>query len=275
MERNGKTADLRSDDVRRLRELGLSEYGARAYLAAIKLGKADAKSISTVANVPPSKVYEVLATLEENGLLQVFPEFPKRYGALSLSGYLDALQARHQTMARRIQEEREDILRSFPVQAPREPDTTGDIMVVRGTGRVIDRLRDQLRTAKRSWLVLGVMGTPARYVSALEDVRAAAGRGVKLRFLLPNDLAEGPDATRLGHYAEIRRRNLPAEPHGEHVAIVISDDERALLIHWAASDAHKLAAEDVAILTTERAMVASLKMLIEALWMGAPAIVAR
>src|SRR5688500_16691868 len=91
------------DTLPRLRALGLSEYAARAYLALLKLGKTDAKSVSALARVPPSKIYDVLATLEGAGLLEVFPEFPKKYGPLSIQKHIDRLVSGHRESADRIE----------------------------------------------------------------------------------------------------------------------------------------------------------------------------
>src|SRR5687768_10423906 len=97
------------DSLPRLRLLGQSEYAARAYLALLKLGKTDAKSVSALARVPPSKIYDVLATLEGAGLLEVFPEFPKKYGPLSLEKHIDQLAHHHRERAQTIEDQREDL----------------------------------------------------------------------------------------------------------------------------------------------------------------------
>src|ERR1051325_11701491 len=120
----------------RLRALGLSEYAARAYAATLKLGKSDAKSISTLARVPPSKIYDVLAILEEAGLLEVFPEFPKKYGPRSLEKHIDRLVSGHLASAERIEAERDELLRIFaPRSVPVPVGEEGGAVTLRGRAR--------------------------------------------------------------------------------------------------------------------------------------------
>lgn len=267
--------DERAIAIKTLRELGLSEYAARAYDALLQLGRADAKAISTLARVPPSKVYEVLATLEDNGLLQVFPEFPKQYGAVSLAPYLDKLQRSHLETAQRIEVEREELLRRFtPTPTGEDATRVGEVMVLRGGTRIFERVRTLLQGCDKSWLVLGSLGTLSRYTERAQDLQDARARGVTMRFLLPEAKHGGGEFTLLARYADIRRRILDGRTQGEHVAIIVADDAQAMLIHWGASDAGSAGAADVAIFTDEKAMVGALASLVEALWVTAPPLAA-
>ncbi|HIH31885.1 TPA: TrmB family transcriptional regulator [Candidatus Woesearchaeota archaeon] len=62
-----------------LRELGLSEYEEKAYTTLIKLGKTSASEISRNSQVSYGKIYEVLASLEQKGLIKTIPENTKKF----------------------------------------------------------------------------------------------------------------------------------------------------------------------------------------------------
>ena len=62
-----------------LRELGLSDYEEKAYTILIKLGKTSASEISRNSGVSYGKIYEVLASLEQKGLVKVIPETTKKF----------------------------------------------------------------------------------------------------------------------------------------------------------------------------------------------------
>lgn len=64
-----------------LRELGLSGYEEKAYTALIKLGKTSASEISRNSQVSYGKIYEILASLEQKGLVKVIPEKTKKFVA--------------------------------------------------------------------------------------------------------------------------------------------------------------------------------------------------
>ncbi|MHC1589532.1 MAG: TrmB family transcriptional regulator [Candidatus Hecatellaceae archaeon] len=53
-----------------LKRLGLTEYEAKAYLALLKLGSADAKTLAEASGVPRTRIYDVIHRLERHSLVQ-------------------------------------------------------------------------------------------------------------------------------------------------------------------------------------------------------------
>lgn len=65
-----------------LHEMGLSEYESRAYLGVLQSGMTTAKEISEAADIPQSRVYDVLESLETKGFVTVQPGRPKKFGPI-------------------------------------------------------------------------------------------------------------------------------------------------------------------------------------------------
>ena len=65
-----------------LRSLGLSTYESGAYLALLSLGAAEAHSISSRADIPTGRIYDVLNSLKEMNLVEVQESRPKVYKAV-------------------------------------------------------------------------------------------------------------------------------------------------------------------------------------------------
>jgi sugar-specific transcriptional regulator TrmB len=63
-----------------LREMGLSEYEARAYVSLLRQGTSPAKDVAASADIPQSRVYDVLDSLESKGFVKVQPGRPKQFG---------------------------------------------------------------------------------------------------------------------------------------------------------------------------------------------------
>ena len=61
------------DRDRILRDIGLSEHAARAYLALVELGPAEARDVARKANVPLTKVYTTLHVLALKGFVGLLP----------------------------------------------------------------------------------------------------------------------------------------------------------------------------------------------------------
>jgi len=66
-----------------LRDLGLSEYEARAYRALLKTGPTTAKELSRVSDVPMGRIYDVLNSIEQYNLVRSqSASRPKKYVAV-------------------------------------------------------------------------------------------------------------------------------------------------------------------------------------------------
>ncbi|MEM3943013.1 MAG: helix-turn-helix domain-containing protein [Thermofilaceae archaeon] len=62
-----------------LRRLGLSDYEARAYVALLTMGQLTPAEVSSAANIPYTKTYEVMRRLERKGWVVVVSKSPLIY----------------------------------------------------------------------------------------------------------------------------------------------------------------------------------------------------
>ncbi|WP_197409694.1 TrmB family transcriptional regulator, partial [Haloferax profundi] len=75
-----------------LRDLGLSEYEARAYRALLRTGATTAKELSRASDVPMGRIYDVLNSLEQYHLIRSqAASRPKKYVAVEPDMALDRL----------------------------------------------------------------------------------------------------------------------------------------------------------------------------------------
>lgn len=79
--------------VSKLRELGLSSYGARAFLAILENQPVSATSICKNTNIPDSKIYYALKELEDKKLIMVQHGTPSTYRILGSKQPLSGLQS--------------------------------------------------------------------------------------------------------------------------------------------------------------------------------------
>ncbi|MDP7974584.1 MAG: TrmB family transcriptional regulator [Thermoprotei archaeon] len=87
------------DVVQDLLEAGFSEYEAQAYLTLLRLGRGNGRTVSQTTRVPFSKVYSVLRSLEEKGLVV------REEGRPALYRPLDPREAMEMLRRRRVMEE--------------------------------------------------------------------------------------------------------------------------------------------------------------------------
>lgn len=86
-----------------LREMGLSEYEAKAYVGLLRQGTSTAKEVASCAEIPQSRVYDILDSLETKGFAKVQPGRPKKFGPVEPETAIDqfcAFKRRRQTSER-------------------------------------------------------------------------------------------------------------------------------------------------------------------------------
>lgn len=72
----------REELIKDLKQFGLTEYEAKAYLSLAMHGPLQASALSTLSKVPQSKIYEVLKTLVSKSLAEFWNGRPIRYRAV-------------------------------------------------------------------------------------------------------------------------------------------------------------------------------------------------
>ena len=69
-----------TDRVRRsLQEFGLTDYEIRSYSSLLEIGPATASELSEASDVPYSKIYEILGSLEKKGWIESEHGRPSKY----------------------------------------------------------------------------------------------------------------------------------------------------------------------------------------------------
>ena len=108
-----------------LRDLGLSEYEARAYRALLDAGPTTAKELSRASDVPMGRIYDVLSSLETHSLARSqSTSRPKKYVAVEpdtalnrlLEDKLDELEAQAQQYEDIVDELTEELDAPEPVE---------------------------------------------------------------------------------------------------------------------------------------------------------------
>ena len=132
----------------RLREIGLGDYEARLYLALVKRHPANGYELARSSGVPSSKVYEVLARLQEKDL--VFPTDgggrAKRYVPVDPEEFIDRYRARVDRALDGLRDELDAITVDEPV---------GYIWNVQGRVPLLERTTHLVERAEQTLLISG------------------------------------------------------------------------------------------------------------------------
>jgi sugar-specific transcriptional regulator TrmB len=179
-----------------LRDLGLSEYEARAYRALLKTGPTTAKELSRVSDVPMGRIYDVLNSIEQYNLVRSqSASRPKKYVAVEPSTALERLlEDKKRELEEKVEQYEEivDELRgeletAEPVEetfwtAAVGPEETVDLMVER-LSAADSRIVMVLSTYTPRFFDVDEVGT-----LILDEIADALDRDVQVRLLMRPDL---------------------------------------------------------------------------------------
>jgi len=175
-----------------LRDLGLSEYEARAYRSLLNTGPTTAKELSRASDVPMGRIYDVLNSLETYELVRSqTASRPKKYVAVEPDTALDRLledrkrelEEQADQYASIVGELSQQLDAAEPVQ---EPFWTAAV----GPEETVDLLVERLAAADEELVIVGsVPGDGVDLTDAadriVEEIEGTLDRGVTVSMLLP------------------------------------------------------------------------------------------
>ncbi|MBS7606582.1 TrmB family transcriptional regulator [Candidatus Bathyarchaeota archaeon] len=134
-----------------LKDMGLTEYEIRAYTYLLKSGLSTASQISENANIPYSKIYEVLNSLEHKGWIKSQGGRPRLYYPKSPREALEETKLRMEDRVRVWQ--KTVFLELQPIYEKRGVREKPDIWIFRSLSDAIAKLKEMLGSAEREVLV--------------------------------------------------------------------------------------------------------------------------
>ncbi len=207
-----------------LRDLGLSEYEARAYRALLRTGPTTAKELSRASDVPMGRVYDVLNSLEQYNLVRSqAASRPKKYVAVEPDTALDRLLTDKKRELEEKAEQYEEVVDDLSDELDANEPIQGQFWTAAvGPGESADLLVERLTTADdRIVLAAGVsspqldIGDVGQRVTA--ELEAALERDVSVSILMTPDLVDTLPAS----VGERYRERLADHPE---FAVRIADD---------------------------------------------------
>lgn len=193
-----------SQDARKvLRELGLTDYETRAYLALLEGGALTASQVSENASVPYSKVYETLTSLERKGWIETEQGRPGRYYPKAPSEALTIaklqLEEKVKAWEKTVHGELE------PFYEKREIREKPDIWILRGELSTIAKLREMVEKTKSELMVAAPVFPKALVDSVMPILQRLQGTAVKILFMVSKQVTAW-NLKELGSVAEVRMR---------------------------------------------------------------------
>jgi sugar-specific transcriptional regulator TrmB len=220
------------------RAFSLNLYEVKLWTALLSRGVSTAGELSDIADVPRSRTYDVLESLERKGFVIVKPEKPIKYMAISPNEVLDRVQKR---LSETLQEKnkRLELLRTSDVLKelsllykqgiePMQPtDFSG---ALKGRHNLYDHLGLLAKEAEKTICILTSEDGLLRKVRSLKPLlEKAKTRGVKIRIGAPLSDKTKEAESKLKSVAQIKNiRNVSARfavVDGKQLMFMLLDDK--------------------------------------------------
>ena len=180
-----------------LRDLGLSEYEARAYRALLSASPSTAKELSRESDVPMGRVYDVLKDLEQRGLARSqAASRPKKYVAVEPEAALDRLlEAKREELSEQEAQYESTVAELETDLDAGAPAEEGFWTAAVGPEETVELLIERMNTATERLVTVAGGPTPEFDIGEYGDEMAAAfqramDRGATVSVLLGPDLME-------------------------------------------------------------------------------------
>ncbi|RLE93223.1 MAG: hypothetical protein DRN04_07815 [Thermoprotei archaeon] len=188
--------------IKNLMGLGLSNYEARAFIALALYRETTAPNIARRAKIPLSKIYSVLRSLEEKGLIESQSKRPKVYRIVDPDYSLENLLKKYEERKNTIKELLRKVLSL-------EKYEKGGLWVVSGLDNIIRRVRDLMNKSAISL----ALATPDYLLKKFSSKLSALGRnGVNLSLVIyeTDSMKTKFYVNTLSKYARVKVRSIPA-----------------------------------------------------------------
>lgn len=169
--------------IESLQELGFTEYQSRAYLAAVKLGRARPGELAEESGVPQARIYDIIDDLKSEGVIEVFTQANgKEVTAPSPQTVLNQLKRRRTDQLEENVSTTISEIEPYYHRTEENPDA-----YVTMVGREESALRHARQAIEQAewWLTLVI--DSELYPKLSESIRDTLDRNVTVRLVLTGD----------------------------------------------------------------------------------------
>lgn len=216
-----------------LKKIGLTEYEANAYLLLVEKGALTAKQISYGAQIPYSKVYQTLNSLENKGWIEVTRKRPSKYFPKSPETAIKT--AKNVFENEWLQTEKTLIDELTPLYEKLKTREKYDIWILRGQLNIISKFKEMAKKCKHEMLIALPFVREDFLVDFYPLLSSFLADEVKVHFMMPKGL-NGNVYKMLSKIGEVRCRDKMfgggAISDSIEVLLLFSDERGEITAIW-------------------------------------------
>lgn len=198
-----------------LEKLGLTEYEGKTLSALFRLNEAEAPDVSRMAQVPKTRVYDVLDRLVEKKLVIEIRGRPKKYRVVDAGAALESLVSEQKKQLVRLEEQALSLKNRF-LQKERAPLGGEAVLKVKSQGDFEKILAQEISGAETE--IVGLTRLSDESSVLLDALKAARGQNVSVK------LVNHPGLKLSDHF---QSKHVKSHEHGLDAFVI--DNKKAIL----------------------------------------------
>lgn len=208
---------VQKDFLNRLRDFGLNSYEAKLWAALLSRGISTAGELSDIANVPRSRSYDVLESLEKKGFIIIKIGKPIKYIAVPPEEVLERVKKKIKREAEKEANVLDEFKDSELLDELNSLHENGIDMVdpvdlsgaLKGRNNLYAHLESMVRNADKSILLATTSKGFTRKLNEFKDeLIKAKDRGVSIKIAVPEDCDNKTFFEETKDFAEIRKSDF-------------------------------------------------------------------
>lgn len=174
------------DELRHLRNLGLTLSQAKVYMTLINTGNLSAKQASKYANVARQDIYRILTELQKIGLVEKIITTPTKFSAVPLQESISILMERRNKATVELEAKtRELIQRVSSKEKTPVLEENENFVLIPERERLINRLKKAISTAQNSiGVIISGSVLPQVLFVFSNEIKKAMTNGVEIRYIV-------------------------------------------------------------------------------------------
>ena len=228
---------VQKDFLNKLKDFGLNSYESKLWIALLSRGVSTAGELSDISNVPRSRAYDVLESLEKKGFIIVKVGKPIKYLAVPPSEVIERVKKKVQDEAEqrnKILTELKDSnilgeLNTLHTEGGKLVDPTDKSGAFRGRDKVHDHLVSMVKRAKSNITLMNSKEGADRKLDLLANhLKKAAKNGVEINVTVPTGTSK-ETITQFETVAKVKQlKNTTARfcmVDGQELLLFLTDDK--------------------------------------------------
>jgi sugar-specific transcriptional regulator TrmB len=179
----------------KMKDFGLNSYEAKIWTALLSRGVSSAGELSDISNVPRSRTYDVLESLEKKGFVMMKLGKPIKYMAISPTEVIDVIKKKIRQESLRQETTMDTLKKSDVLDQLTKLHTNGIDMVepndlvgmIKNRENIYDYLENMIKKAEKSISIMTSSEGMIRKIEHLEkSIKKAADKGISIKIIVPN-----------------------------------------------------------------------------------------